>query len=319
MVTSWSAPVVPASGKLAGLCAYAMVDRTNPPPGYAYLSGPAMSVRMVAKDAHLQQSHASLLQQKGCSRCHFGVLTPELVAGDTLSASSSHGEATVPQAAEHQQQLAQAESTELSMKLDSSNAELMASGQAKGSRPDSEPDADAQSNSSRADSLAADQASGAKKRAVDDDYSVSSAKTRGKAKRKGSPVKTGAASAATPVASQTTLADATAASHGEHGHAPSAAPSEGDAQRPAVAKSTSSSSLGSVPSFLPPKPKPGGNKAKAAAVPDTSFAVEQPQVLAPLPQPPVSAVKEAAVAPPRRPQPQTQACCNQSIAQHSRA
>lgn len=240
-------------------------------------------------------------------------------------AASAHVEGSKPEDAHQQQNPALALSMEPSMSFLASN---------------SDPDTDAQSSSSKADSLAADQSSAGKQRAVDADYSVSSHKAKSKSKKKagaGSPVKTTAASAASPVAERPTQADATGAAPAEQrsqtsafaaaqpastaptpaadGPASVTAAQEGDVQRTSAARSISSSSLGAAPAFLPPKPKPGGNRAKAArpATAEAASAAEQTQVMEAPSQQPLSAVHE-----PSAPAPQHQASrCRCAVCSHS--
>lgn len=202
-----------------------------------------------------------------------------------------------------------------------------------------EHDTGVQSSSSKADSLAADNSSASKKRAVDADYSVSGAESKGKKKAgAASAVKMPAGSAVGAVAEPSSQAAAAPAEHNHPSGAEQAAPTatasaaaqpaavvtaaatdapssvadaqEGGMEGSSPARSASSSSLNVPPAFLPPKPKPGGNKVKTVRPShEASSAVEQPQVLALPPQQPLSAVEQPSAPAPQQPPQQASGCC----------
>lgn len=261
---------------------------------------------------------------------------------------SEHTAAAEPKAADQHQDAAQTSTSEPFTKVHTDGVEHNHVGQSDSAQQSleadtgmSEHDTDAQSTSSKADSLATDHSSASKKRAVDADYSMSSAKAKSKGKKKAgaaSPVKLPAASAVVAVPEPSSHA---AAAPAEQDHPSAAAqpastatasaaaqpaavvtaaatdvPSsaadaqEGGMEGPSAARSASSSSLAVPPAFLPPKPKPGGNKAKAVRPShEASSAVEQPQVLALPPQQPLSAVEEPSASAPQRAPHQASGCC----------
>ena len=157
-----------------------------------------------------------------------------------------------------------------------------------------------------------------KKSAVNADYSMSNAKA---AKKKIKPAAS-AAKATAAAAGAAPRQSAAAAPAADVKAIAVAGASSGDLQRPAPVRNVSSSSLDTVKPlvFMPPKPKPGGSRARPAqpVIERASVAVGQPHYVTPLPT-------DAMAQVPRRPSSSLPAALHQSQAdaasawQHARA